>query len=249
MRIALKVGETFHWLAGAPGVSPRTHSWAADFQLTPQSVVQISQFVRGVHAKPIDRGNLLQELRFSTTRQFATPAEALLWCLDYDGDFPRAGELVFDAIAPNGDVSRRKMLTTVVDPPSRRIIGATALVDYSVKGGQVEVATPPSAASGTVTVTGAPVENNTVTVAGQVFTWKNSPLGLYQIHTDSPSFPSSEATKLRTAINGAGLGVTATALAAVVTITAPQGAVGNTYNLAASGPFTVSGAFLTGGAD
>jgi hypothetical protein len=156
MRIALKVGETYHWLAGEPEVSPRTHSWAADFQLSPQSVVQIAQFVRGAHAKPIDRGNLLQEVRFTTTRQFANPAEALLWCLDYDGAFPRSGELIFEAIAPNGGVTRRKMLTTVVDPPSRRIIGATALVDYTVKGGAVEPMTSPDmAVSGTLTSNGS----------------------------------------------------------------------------------------------
>ena len=168
MRISLKVGATIYPLAGAAGVSERTHSSAADFQLTPQAEKQIAEFVRGEYAKPLDRGNLLNVLTFRTTRQFATVAAAQLWCLDYAADFPSAGTLLFDAIAPDGSVTRRQMRDTVIDPPRRSIIGATALLDYQVQGGVIEVGAL-AYASVTINPTGA--DNSilyTATIAGTV---------------------------------------------------------------------------------
>jgi hypothetical protein len=250
MRIGLYSGSTLYPLAGASGVSERTHSSAGDFALTPESAVQVAAFVRGTYAKPIDRGNLLNAVAFTTARQFATPAAAQLWCLDYHATFPTSGTLYFDAIAPGGGITRRTMADTVVDPPRRRVVGATVLLDYNVKGGVIAAGTPPAAATGSITVTGAPVHGNSITVAGQVFTWKTSPSGLYEILVNSPSFTSSEATAIRNAINAAGLAVTATSSGAVATFTAINpGTAGNALSLAASGPFTTSGATLTGGTD
>lgn len=137
MRISLYSGSTLYPLAGASGVSERDHSSAADFSLTPESAVQVAEFVRAAYAKPIDRGNLLNVVSFTTTRLFSTPAEAQLWCLDYYANFPSSGTLYFDAVSPGGTVSRRTMADTVVDPPRRRVIGATALCDYTVRGGAI----------------------------------------------------------------------------------------------------------------
>jgi hypothetical protein len=137
MRISLYSGSTLYPLAGESGVSERVHSSAGDFQLTPESAVQVAAFVRGEYAKPIDRGNLLNVLSFSTSRLFDTVAEAQLWCLDYHSGFPSSGSLYFDAIAPNGSITRRVMADAVVNPPQRRVIGATALLDYTVQGGEI----------------------------------------------------------------------------------------------------------------
>lgn len=141
MRIALYSGGTLYPLAGQSGVSERDHSSAAGFELTPESAVQVAEFLRAEYAKPIDRGNLLNVVSFSTTRMFDTPAEAQLWCLDYHATFPSSGTLYFDAISPGGIISRRAMANTVVDPPRRRCIGATALLDYTARGGEITAVT------------------------------------------------------------------------------------------------------------
>jgi hypothetical protein len=151
MRIGLYSGTTLYPLAGAAGVSERTHSGAAEFSLTAESARQIAAYVRGEYAKPIDRGNLLNGVSFSTSRQLATPAEAFLWCLDYETDFARSGDLVFEAIAPDGSSTWRRMRNTLVDPPVRRCNGATALVDYRVQGGVIEPFTPNAIVSGVST--------------------------------------------------------------------------------------------------
>jgi len=151
MRISLYSGSTLYPLAGAAGVSERAHSGAAEFSLTPESASQIASFVRGEYAKPIDRGNLLNNVSFTTARQFASPAEAWLWCLDYETAFVRSGDLVLEAIAPDGSSAWRRMRNTLVDPPVRRCIGATALVDYRVQGGVIEPFTPNAVISGVST--------------------------------------------------------------------------------------------------
>jgi hypothetical protein len=124
-------------LAGQEGVSERTHSSAGGFELTPESAVQVAAFVRGSHAKPLDRGNVLNVLNFGTSRLFSTPAEAQLWCLDYKTAFPAAGTLFLDAVAADGTFTRRCMANAVADPPRRRCNGATVLLDYLVRGGAI----------------------------------------------------------------------------------------------------------------
>lgn len=147
MRIALKVGSSYYPLAGEAGVSERDHTSAADFQLSAEAGKQIIQRVRGAYVQVVDRGNLMHTVRFTTARQFVTPAAAFLAVLDHDAAMPRAGVLVLDAVAPDGGIYRRLMASAVVTPPARRVIGATALYDYSVDGGAITdggyFATPP----------------------------------------------------------------------------------------------------------
>lgn len=78
--------------------------------MTPASSIQVANYVRGISAKPIDRGNLLHQISFSTSRLFSTAAEAFLYALDYDRVMPRAGTLVLETVAPDGELSIRHLL-------------------------------------------------------------------------------------------------------------------------------------------
>ena len=161
MRISLYSGSTLYPLAGQSGVSERTHSSAGDLVISPQAEVQVSAFVRGAYARPLDRGNVLNVISFSTTRKFASPAEAQQWALDYDADFPRSGTLYLDTVSPLGLIVRRVMANAVVDPPRRRLAGATVLLDYSVRGGAISVDIP---AVDEISVTGTLTSNGTTSV-------------------------------------------------------------------------------------
>lgn len=82
------------------------------------------------------------------------------------------------------------------------------------------------AAQGTHDFTGiAPTDGYTIQVGNYFFVWKNSPIGVFQIQTNSPSFPSSEANHFATAVNTASVtlgtsGMTATNVGNIVDITA-----------------------------
>ena len=65
-----------------------------------------------------------------------------------------------------------------------------------------------------------PVDGYNITVDTHVFTWRNSPVGLFEIPTDSPSFPVSEASKFANAVNSAGIPFTASRTGNVTTVVA-----------------------------
>jgi hypothetical protein len=157
MRISLKVGETLHALAGAAGVSERVHSSAADWRHQPSAAKQGINRVRAANALEKDRGNLLHVVSFSTTRMFATPAEAFLFDLFYDSNYPREGSLIMDAIAPNGTITRSSMANALVSPPARRVIGCTVMLDYTVSGGLISAAQVVDE----ITITGTMTSNGT----------------------------------------------------------------------------------------
>lgn len=157
MRIALYSGSTLYPLAGQQGVTEHDHSSAAGFTIAPQVNQQVAAYVRGTHSKPIDRGNLLNIMTFSTTRKFASVLAAQGWALDYDADFARSGTLYLDALDTTGIITRRTMANAVVDPPVRRCIGATVLLDYTVRGGVIAdgEAYPDIEVTGTLTSDGS----------------------------------------------------------------------------------------------
>lgn len=117
-----------------------------------------------------------------------------------------------------------------------------------------------SAATGTVTLSGAPTAGDTVTIGGQVYTYADTSANPFDVTVGADA--TASAANLRAAIMaGAGSGtaygagtiansdVTAVASTGTVTLTAKtSGVAGNTIALAKSGSaIAVSGATLTGG--
>jgi hypothetical protein len=84
---------------------------------------------------------------------FADVAAAFLFALDYDENFARSGDLLLTVVGPPDPededpepapvISIRKLNHAVLDPPRRRVIGCTVLLDYVAIGGELEVYTPP----------------------------------------------------------------------------------------------------------
>ena len=137
MRVSLKVGSTSYPLAGEDGVSERVHSSASNFAVDPILETQRITRVRATHAGIVDRGNLTTVVKFSTTRKFPTVPHASMWLLDYDRTFPREGIAVFEDVSPLGAILRRHLLSAVVSPPSRRHIGCTVFLDYTITGSEI----------------------------------------------------------------------------------------------------------------
>lgn len=249
MRIGLFNGSTLYPLAGSAGESERAHSSAADFSLSPEAAKQIARFVRGAYAKPISRQNLLHTITFTTSRLFATPAEAQLWCLDYHTAFPSTGSLYFDAIAPDGTISRRTMANSVVDPPRRSVIGASVMLDYSVQGGIIATGSPPTQATGTITFSGQPTAAQTITIGVTVYSARAAASlpTEFQIGIS----PIDTAANLVDSINNSHPSVSAILNGTDVDITAiTAGVAGNAIALSETATnVTVSGALLTGGTD
>ena len=144
MRIALINGATTYPLAGEAGVDERMHTSAADFRMTGHAGKQSQTFVRAAYGQEIDRGNLFHGISFTTARQFSTPQAAFLYSLDYAASHPRDGILQMDTIGSWGAIARRQMTGALVDPPGRRVIGCSLMLDYHVSGGQIITAAAPT---------------------------------------------------------------------------------------------------------
>lgn len=137
MRISLLANGTSYALAGASGVSERVHSSAGDLRIAPVAQMDSYQILGGSYNERADLGNVAFRVSFSATRVFASPAEAQLWCTDYEAYFPRAGTLVLEAIAVGGTATTRHLLNAVIDPPQRSVVGASVLLQYSAEGGEI----------------------------------------------------------------------------------------------------------------
>ena len=263
MRISLLADATLYPLAGQSGVSERVHSSAGDFQMTPASAQQIAEYVRGDNAMPIDRGNLLHTISFTTSRLFATVEEAWLFCLDYDRLTPRSGTLLLDAVGPAGDVDRRHLTNAVVKPPQRRNVGCSVLLSYSVDGSEI-VDSVSVHASGTVTFSGLPTAAQTVTVGSRVYTWASALTASNQVKIGATAaacafnlahailaVPASAGTLFGTGTVAHETVTAAEPGAAIVTVTAKiPGVGGNAIALSeTSSNVAVSGATLTGGVE
>lgn len=104
-------------------------------------------------------------------------------------------------------------------------------------------------ATGTITLTGLPVADETVTVNGQIYVFKASAASALQVTIGADA--SATAANLNAKINTNSTTVTSSVAAGVVTVYAlVAGAAGNAVTLAESATNTaVSGAILSGGVD
>jgi hypothetical protein len=98
-----------------------------------------------------------------------------------------------------------------------------------------------SKASGSVTfVTTAPVNGDAVNIGGQVFTFRTTPVTLFDLAI--PASITAAATSLAAAVNSVGSSYSATAAAGVVTLTARQrGAAGTAFTKIGGTNITVAG--------
>lgn len=143
MRLALRTEDgIFHWLAGTPGVSERTHSSAGNLRISGDIATQDVRKIRASTASMLDRLNLATTITFDTTRKFATATEAELWSLDYDLSQPRTGLVVIESMMPTGGVTRRYIPGAVVHPPEREVTGVSVRLTYRISGGSINPTQP-----------------------------------------------------------------------------------------------------------
>lgn len=137
MKIALLSDAVVYWLAGQEGIAQTVHSSAADLRINGQINVESQARLRAAFMAFRDRGNLQQNISFTTSRKFDTPSEANDWAITYDAVTPRTGYLDF---YDETDEPVARVLNVVVSPPERRVIGVSVQLSYSVVGGEVLIA-------------------------------------------------------------------------------------------------------------
>lgn len=79
------------WLTNDGETALQTWTDAHDVQLNGKQMVQDAQFLRALAAQPLARGNQVNQLRFTVTRQHASVAEAEAYILTAFSFLPTSG--------------------------------------------------------------------------------------------------------------------------------------------------------------
>jgi hypothetical protein len=79
------------WLTNDGTSDLRSWTDAHDVRLNGRQIVQDAQFLRALAAQPLARGNQVNQLRFTVTRQHASVAEASSYVLTAFGSLPMSG--------------------------------------------------------------------------------------------------------------------------------------------------------------
>jgi hypothetical protein len=79
------------WLTNDGATDLRTSTDAHDVRLNGKQLVQDAQFLRAVAAQPLARGNQVNQLRFTVTRQHVSVAEAAAYAVTAFSALPGSG--------------------------------------------------------------------------------------------------------------------------------------------------------------
>ena len=79
------------WLTNDGTVDLQSWTDAHDVSLNGRQVVQDAQFLRAVSAEPLARGNQVNRLQFTVTRQHVSVAEAAAYVLTAFSSLPQSG--------------------------------------------------------------------------------------------------------------------------------------------------------------
>ncbi|MCE0484360.1 MAG: hypothetical protein LV479_09005 [Methylacidiphilales bacterium] len=80
------------WLTNDGSAALQTWTDAHDVRLNGRQMVQDAEFLRAVAAQPLARGNLVNLLQFTVTRQHASVAAAAAFLLTAFGSLPTSGQ-------------------------------------------------------------------------------------------------------------------------------------------------------------
>jgi hypothetical protein len=87
----MRISLNDFWLTNDGATALQTWTDAHDVVLNGQQVVQDAQFLRAVAAQPLARGNAVNVLQFSVTRQHVSVADAAAYVLTAFSSFPSSG--------------------------------------------------------------------------------------------------------------------------------------------------------------
>ena len=103
--------------------------------LNGRQIVQDAQFLRAVAAHPLARGNLVNQLRFSVTRQHASVAEAAAYALTAFSSLPQSGTATILCGASGEALLTCAFSAVLEEMPKCRFFGTRTDTTFLLRGG------------------------------------------------------------------------------------------------------------------
>jgi hypothetical protein len=119
-------------------------SWtdAHDVLLNGRQVVQDAQFLRAVSAQPLARGNAVNVLEFTVTRQHVSVAEAAAYVLTAFGSLPMSGTATVICGASGENLLTCTFAAVLAEMPKSTFRGTRTDTTFVLRGGLISMGAP-----------------------------------------------------------------------------------------------------------
>jgi hypothetical protein len=120
------------------------HAWtdAHDVKLNGKQLVQDAQFLRAVAAQPLARGNRVNQLSFTVTRQHASVAEASAYALTAFSSLPASGTATIICGALGETATTCAFNAVLEEMPESVFHGTRTDTTFVLRGGLITVVSP-----------------------------------------------------------------------------------------------------------
>lgn len=120
------------------------HAWtdAHDVRLNGRQIVQDAQFLRAVAAQPLARGNQINQLRFTVTRQHASVAEASAYALTAFSSLPGGGSVTMICGAAGETPLTCTFSAVLEEMPESTFHGTRTDTTFVLRGGFITSLSP-----------------------------------------------------------------------------------------------------------
>jgi hypothetical protein len=119
-------------------------SWtdAHDVQLNGRQIVQDAQFLRALAAQPLARGNQVNLLRFTVTRQHVSVAEAAAYVLTAFSSLPGSGTATIICGASGENLLTCAFSAVLEEMPKGSFLGTRTDTTFLLRGGLITTSAP-----------------------------------------------------------------------------------------------------------
>jgi hypothetical protein len=138
----MRVSLNSVWLTNDGTADLQSWTDAHDVLINGQQVVQDAQFLRAVAAQPLARGNAVNVLQFSVTRQHASVADAAAYVLTAFGTFPSSGAAQIICGASGENVIACTFTAVLQEMPKCTFRGARSDTTFVLRGGLITTSAP-----------------------------------------------------------------------------------------------------------
>jgi hypothetical protein len=119
-------------------------SWtdAHDVSLNGKQIVQDAQFLRAVGAEPLARGNQVNQLRFTVTRQHVSVADAAAYVLTLFSSLPPSGTATVLCGASGEALLTCTFAAVLEELPKASFLGTRTDTTFVLRGGLISMGAP-----------------------------------------------------------------------------------------------------------
>ncbi len=130
------------WLTNDGTTDLQSWTDAHEVRLNGRQMVQDAQFLRAVAAEPLARGNAVNLLQFSVTRQHASVAEATAYVLTAFSGLPPSGTATVICGATGEELLTCTFSAVLEEMPKASFLGTRTDTTFVLRGGLVTMSAP-----------------------------------------------------------------------------------------------------------